>query len=91
MMEQETIDIEEAIHCIFLLSSETYQLCGAEDFEPQTIKIKKALHNAKVSIALNEHLFQQIVDKVILYPNGNVSFLLCNRQGLGPVAVGGPI
>lgn len=82
MMEQETIDIEEAIHCIFLLSSETYQLCGAEDFEPQTIKIKKALHNARVSIALNEHLFQQIVDKVILYPNGNVSFLLCNRQQL---------
>ncbi len=91
MMEQETIDIEEAIHCIYLLSAETYRLCGAEDFDPQTIKIKKALYNAKVSIALNEHLFQQIVDKVILYPNGNVSFLLCNRQGLGPVAVGGPI
>lgn len=80
MLDQREIDPEKALALILECAAEKYYSCQVQGRDYQTLKIQKLLEAHIHDESLNQELFEQIVEKVILHPGGSVQLELINHK-----------
>ena len=80
MLDQREVDPERALTLILECAAEKYHSCQVQALDYQTLKIQKLLEAHIHDESLDQQLFEQIVEKVILHPGGSVQLQLVNHK-----------
>lgn len=80
MLDQREVDPERALALILECAAEKYHSCQIQGPDYQTLKIQKLLEAHIHDESLDQQLFEQIVEKVILHPDGSVQLQLVNHK-----------
>lgn len=80
MMDRREVDRDAVVSLILECAAEKYKACHIKEEDHQTLNIQKLLEGHGEDEKLDEELFEQIIDKVILQPDCSVRLCLINQK-----------